>query len=193
MTIPLAAVGFSLSLAGAGLSAGPLASQDAIAAGAATVAVSPRIRLLTPVARQLFEYGLLDSPSFRAVVQQLEATDVVVLIVTGRWEPEEGRCHANLRFIGGGPHARFVRVWVDAWWRTRREQVALLAHELWHSVEIGLEPEARSASTVADLFRRIGRETNSRIFETLAAQEIESAVCAELGPSTLPRSARTTR
>ena len=157
-----------------------------------TVRVAAHVHPLTPVARQLVRDGLLGSPTFRALVRALADTDIVVIVATGRWDPEEGRCHANLRFIGGGLDARFVRVWVDAWWRTRREQLALLAHELRHAVEIGLAPGARDATTVASLFRRIGHETSDRGFETLAAQETESAVRADLGSSVPPPPTRAT-
>jgi len=191
MTLPLAAAGLLLSMAGAGPAAVQQVSPESGATAADTVRVAPRVRLLTPVARQLVEDGLSGSPTFRALVRELEGTDVVVLVVTGRWEPEEGRCHANLRFIGGGPDTRFVRIWVDAWWRTRREQIALLAHELQHAIEIGGEPDARNAEAIAALYRRIGRNTSGRDFETSAAQETGSAVCAELGSSTPRGPART--
>jgi hypothetical protein len=80
----------------------------------------------------------------------------------------------------------------DAWWRTRREQIALLAHESRHAIEIGLEPDARIATAVTALYRRIGRETSDRGLETLAAQETGSAVCAEPGSSTPPSPPGTT-
>jgi hypothetical protein len=192
MTLPLAVVGLSLSITGAGPSAGQQVSPEAVVTTVDTVHVAAHFHLLTPVARQLIGDGLLGSPTFRALVRELAETDIIVLIATGRWEPEEGRCHANLRFLGGGPHARFVRVWVDAWWTTRREQIALLAHELRHAVEIGLEPAARDATAVAALFRRIGHESSDRGFETLAARETGAAVCEELGSSMPATPTRTT-
>jgi len=192
MTFALAVVGLSLSIAGAGPSADQEVSPEAVVTTVDPVHVAAHVHLLTPVARQLVHDGLLGSPTFRALVRELGDTDIVVIVETGRWEPEEGRCHANLRFIGGGLDARFVRVWVDAWWRTRREQIALLAHELRHAVEIGVEPDARNATAVTALYRRIGHETSDRGFETLAAPKTESAVRAELGSSKPPTPTRAT-
>jgi len=83
----------------------------------------------------------------------------------------------------------FTRRWTAG---PRREQLALLAHELRHAVEIGREPGARDVTTVTSLFRRIGHETSDRVFETLAAQETESAVRDELGSSMPPTPTRAT-
>jgi hypothetical protein len=102
-------------------------------------------------------------------------------VVTGRWDAQEGRGHANTRLIGAGPNERFVRVWIDAWWRSRREQVALLAHELQHALEIARAPDVRSTGDVVALYRLIGHEARDRCYETLAAQDVGTVVEAELG------------
>ena len=69
-----------------------------------------RVRCLTPVATRLLQDGLEGSPTFRTLFDQVAVTDLIVVVVTGRWEPEEGHCHANLRFVGGGGDARLVRI-----------------------------------------------------------------------------------
>jgi len=145
-----------------------------------SVRAAPSVRALTPLARQLVREGQAASATFRALVDELGGTDLVVLVQTGRWEPAEGRCHANLRLLNAGPNARIVRIWVDAWWQSRLDQVALLTHELRHAVEIGRAPDARDAARVTALFRRIGRESHDRGYETRAARNVEAVVAAEL-------------
>jgi hypothetical protein len=142
--------------------------------------VLPRVRPLTPVAGQLVRAG---SPTFRELLRDIETTDLIVLIETGRWEQEEGRCHASLRLQGATSETRFVRIWVDAWWRSRLDQAALLAHELQHALEIGLAPEVRTKGAVEAFYGRIGRESDHHRFETVAARRAGAAVCAELGGS----------
>jgi hypothetical protein len=159
-----------------------VAPDDAVRAGNPR-RIARRIHCLTPVSGQLVRQGLNDSSTFRALASEVAATDVVVLVVTGRWDAQEGRGHANVRLIGAGANERFIRVWIDAWWRTRREQVALLAHELQHVLEIARAPDVRSTADVVALYRRIGQEVRDRGYETVAAQNVGAIVEAELGQS----------
>jgi hypothetical protein len=149
---------------------------------------SRHVRGLTPAARVLIGAGIRASPTFRSLLGDLARTDVIVLVVTGRWEHGEGGCHANCRFVTATSGNRLVRVWVDAWWGTRRQQTALLAHELQHALEIGQEPGVRSDDDMAALFRRIGYGTRDRRYDTRAALMVGSAVDADLGSSRLPES-----
>lgn len=139
-----------------------------------------RVRALTPLARDLLRDGLAHSPTFGALVGELASTDLIVLIHTGRWTPEEGPCHASVRLLTARRGVRFVRVWVDAWWRSRPDQLLLLAHELQHVVELAREPGVRDPAAMASLFRRIGSEGGDGCFETDAARRVEVTVAAEL-------------
>lgn len=71
---------------------------------------------------------------------------------------------------------------MDAWWGSRQQQVALLAHELQHALEIGRVPGARTSAEITELYRRIGYEFRDREFETVAAQRTGWLVDAELQP-----------
>jgi hypothetical protein len=192
MAIRAAVAGLALWVAGAVLVHAQQGSPEAAtpfagipraddAPRADTAQIAPRVRCLTPVARMLVREGFEASPTFRALVREIERTDVTVLVVTGRWEPEEGSAHANLRFIGRGSADRFLRIFVDPWWRTRREQVALLAHELQHAIEIGQEREVRTTAGVDALYQRIGQRVGERCYETRAAKNAGAQVDAELG------------
>jgi hypothetical protein len=146
-----------------------------------TSSAARSIRCLTSVAEQLVRQGFQGSSTFRALVGRLEKTDVIVFIVTGPKGHEGGRGHGNLRLICCRPEHRFLRIWIDPWWRTRREQVGLLAHELHHALEIGDAPEAKTAEAIALLYRRIGRAVGSHSYDSQAAHGVGAAVEAELG------------
>lgn len=158
----------------------PPASGDV--AGGAPVAQAnlTRVRALTPLAGDLLRDGLAHSPTFRALVGAVASTDLIALIHTGRWAPEEGPCHASLRLLTARPGVRYVRVWVDAWRASRPDQLVLLAHELQHAAELGLAPDVRDAAGMVSLFRRIGSLGDEGCFETEAARRVEATVAAEL-------------
>lgn len=156
-----------------GMSASPGAAPTADTA-------SPGVRCLTPVAQLLVREGTRGSPTFRALLREIDRTDVIVLVVTGKREPDDPS-HGNLHLIGTGHVNRFLRVWVDSWYGTRREQVALLGHELHHALEIGQAPEARTVAGIAALYARIGQKVEERCYETRAAQNVGALVNAELG------------
>lgn len=139
------------------------------------------LRCLTPVAGHLVRQGLDDSPTFRALVGRLEKTDVIVFIVTGPRGDEGCRGHANLRLICGRPGHRFLRIWIDPWWRTRREQVGLLAHELQHALEIGGAPDVKTQHAMTLFYQRIGQEVWSHSYDSQAARDAGAAVEADLG------------
>lgn len=150
-----------------------------------------RLHAMSPVARQLIRDGLQGSPAFRGLVRDIATSDLIVLVDTVRREPANrgGRAslvdppmgHASLRYLGSSPLARFLLVWVDESWRTRPLQVALLAHELQHVVEIARAPSVRSPEDLAAHYRRIGHEVVHHRFETRAAMDVEWMVERELG------------
>ena len=138
------------------------------------------VRAVTPLARDLLLDGLGHSPTFRALVGDLASTDLTVLIHTGRWTLAEGPCHASLRLMAARPGLRYVRVWVDPWWKSRPDQLVLLAHELQHAAELGRAPEVLDRAAAASLFRRIGFAGEAGYYDTAAARRVELSVAAEL-------------
>lgn len=155
------------------------------------IAGTDRLHAMSPVARQLIREGISGSPTLRALVREIAVSDVIVLVETAPRKPAShgGRAsvaetplgHASLRYLGSSPLARFVLVWVDETWRTRPLQVALLAHELQHVVEIARAPSVRSPEDLAAHYRRIGHEVVHHRFETRAAMDVEWMVERELG------------
>jgi len=79
---------------------------------------------------------------------------------------------------------RYLRVSVKVTGR-RRIGIPALAHELQHAVEIAQAGDVRDERTLADLFRRIGWQSERRVsvFETEAARVVEERVRRELFPA----------
>jgi hypothetical protein len=67
---------------------------------------------------------------------------------------------------------------------TRTRQLALIAHELQHAVEVAAAPHVVDVATLAQEYERIGHATRHRVemrsFETLAAIAAARRVLAEL-------------
>ena len=67
--------------------------------------------------------------------------------------------------------ARYVRVDIDVRLAPAR-RAEVLAHELYHALEIAAAPEVRDEAGMRALFTRIGWQDGDR-FETAAAQAVE--------------------
>ena len=91
---------------------------------------SPRIRVLDPILKELFDHAIGQSPTFRALVEKVEATPVLVFVEADiRMPPRIG---ARLSFVTSVNGLRYVRVHVDCTLSPRR-QIALLAHCLLYT------------------------------------------------------------
>jgi len=129
------------------------------------------------------------SPTFRALVEAISETDVIVYVRSRvlPWQMLEGRTG----FLGAGPDHRFLVVEL-ACPRTGDTQIATLAHELQHVVEIARAPWVVSAHTLSEYYEGIGIEvsggTGARMFETQAATDVGNRVRREVtGGSTATR------
>jgi hypothetical protein len=142
----------------------------------------PHIRLLDHELKTLFEQGLLQSPTLRALVAEIEATPVLVFAECQLRLPigVAGR----LNFVTSVNGVRYVRVAIDCT-MTPRWQVSLLAHEIQHALEIGRHPDVVDVDAMESLYEDIGfssaRDGLERHFETAAARAVQRAVNAELG------------
>ena len=143
---------------------------------------SPHIRILDPILKELFDHGVGQSPTFRALIEKVEATPILVFVEADIRMP--ARIGARLSFVTSVNGLRYVRVHVDCTLSPRR-QIALLAHELQHALEIGERTDILDVEDMESLYENIGFESldngSHKSFETEAAIAVQHAVDDEIG------------
>lgn len=161
----------------AALTATLLLSAPAIgqeARGAGSVSALSRVRAGDTSAASLLRNGMARSATIRAIVETLEASDLIVYI-----ETRPIRLPGQLQLVAATPGCRHVRVSI----RTPgldTEQVAWLGHELWHAVELAGAPDVRDQEALLRFYRRIGSAgTSGQMAETARAQEVWTTVLYE--------------
>lgn len=143
---------------------------------------SPHVRFLDSVLKGLFDQGLQQSPTLRALVDKVEAAPILVFIEGDIRMP--AHLGARLNFVTSVNGMRYVRVDIDCTLSPRR-QIALLAHELQHALEIGERTDILDAEGMESLYEEIGFNSSEngshKSYETEAAKAIQRAVDDELG------------
>jgi hypothetical protein len=146
---------------------------------------TPRIRIFDPVLRELFDQGVTQSPTFRSLVEKVEASSILVFVEGDIRMPVQ--LGARLNFVTSVNDFRYVRVAIDLTLPPRR-QIALLAHELQHTLEIAERPDIVDVEAMESLYEDIGfpsfEQRRHRNFETDAAIAMQDAVSEELGGRT---------
>lgn len=142
---------------------------------------SPHVRFLDSVLKDLFDEGVQQSPTLRALVERVEAAPILVFIEGDiRMPPRIG---ARLNFVTSVNGLRYVRVDIDCTLSPRR-QIALLAHELQHALEIGTRTDIHDAEGMELLYEEIGFQSfdngSHKSYETESAQAMQRAVDDEL-------------
>lgn len=144
------------------------------------VSRQPRLRLTDPRVEKVVEHGRQQSPSFRALLDQLEATDVVVYVECGRLR---ARVDGQLTFVTAAAGTRYVLVQI-AWDLHLPRKIAILGHELQHALEVARNPDVVSATTMAAAYQRFGftrtRGSERMEFDTVAAIDTGNAIWQEL-------------
>ena len=165
----IACLAIALSTAASGRAAAYPRPADHVA--------GPHVRGLDASARSLILEAAASSTTVASLMTALDASDVIVLVaVAFRFDSFA----ADTRFITTSGGARLLSIRIDKL-RGRREQIALLGHELQHALEIAREPGARSAADMRRLMERIGRASGKRgALETDAAIAAERRVAHEL-------------
>jgi hypothetical protein len=161
--------------------AGRLLAADAILTVAERQA---RVRTTDTRLRRLVDQGARESPTFRTLVDRLNASDVVVYLhceVVNASRRVDGR----LVFVAAAGGFRYVVVRL-AWLVPRERQIAILAHELQHAVEIAETPAIVDRPSLAREYARIGfvssrTDVAGMAFETVAAAAVGERVLRELG------------
>jgi hypothetical protein len=138
------------------------------------------VRSVEPRIAALIQVGARRSGTFRHLVAELDASDVIVYIESKQTRTSLGGYLVHGVTIGGG--YRYLRVKVDLPGPDNRV-IAVLAHELQHAVEVVRAPEAVDAPSLEKMFSRraIGFGCDgSACYETQAARDVEHAVVQEL-------------
>lgn len=147
----------------------------------------PRIRILDATLKSLFEHGLTQSPTLRTLVEKVEAASILVFVEADIRMPD--RLGARLKFVTAINGVRYVRADINCTLAPRR-QVALLAHELQHALEIADRPDIVDAEAMESLYEDIGFESfengRHRSFETDVALDVQETVDREMGGRTRP-------
>jgi len=124
--------------------------------------------------------GRRQSPSFQALLNQLEATDVVVYVECARLP---ARVDGQLTFQSAAAGTRYVLVRI-AWDLPLARKIAILGHELQHALEIARSPDVVSAETMAAAYQRFGITRNrggGRVdFDSAAAIDAGMTIWREL-------------
>jgi hypothetical protein len=144
--------------------------------------------------------GWTRSATFRRLIEQLNQSETIVYIERGICGFGHYRaCLPHWIAIRAG--VRYIRILIDPTQRGERE-LALIAHELQHALEIAQAPGIRTADDITELFRRIGRSPHCPLgtpdcYETSAAlaagvavlREVSRSRAAGVGRSRLPAGA----
>lgn len=157
-----------------------------MAATAAQAQPAPHVRAIDAVSATAFARGMQESEHFRALVDALDASDVIVHVVTT--PALAGGVIGTMRFVTRLGDTRYVRIDLASL-VPPDVRVSTLAHELQHACELA-QSVAASQDAVRTLYRTIGRAVPGArdAFETDGAQRAGAHVWAELR---LRRSLRT--
>lgn len=135
------------------------------------------VRVLDTNIRHLLNDAYRRSPTLASLVDRLQASDVTVYVVIVPELPQPLRGRSEL--IPDTGHLRFVRIDVisvpnpDA-------MIALVAHELQHAIEIADAGDIVDRAGMERLYKRIGRSSGPKMFETSRAIDTQRRVREEL-------------
>jgi hypothetical protein len=148
----------------------------------------PHVRAEMREIRALIADTAERSATFRALLDRLEASDVIVYIRVRQFP--SSRLDGRIGFLAGDTTGRYLVIEL-ACPRSTDAQAATLAHELHHATEIADAPWVASPAALARHYRRIGNETEpsggGQTFETAEAQQVAARVRRELSDSVTSR------
>jgi hypothetical protein len=158
-----------------------LVATPSLSMAAEPITDSPRrpIRSTDRRLRTLLEHGVRISPTLRALVVRLLRSDVVVYLQCDGPAGPAGR----LTFVSAAGGYRYLMVRMARF--PRPQQIAMMAHELQHAVEIADTPAIIDGPSLAREYRRIGyvNPWNSQrgvAFDTQAAVRTGEQVLREV-------------
>lgn len=140
-----------------------------------------RLKPADPEMRRLIQAGNVRSDVFRAIVDELQRSNTIVVVQFGTCA--NGRVRSCVSHVEGDTRQRHIRIKVNTQ-TTNDRLIATIAHELQHAVEIAREVNVTNSEQALALYRRIatGRcaEGLSDLCETDAALAVERRVLQEL-------------
>jgi hypothetical protein len=136
-----------------------------------------RVRAMHDAVALLIDEGLRSSSTFRALVDRLMRSDVIVYIGL-RPDMSESQ-GGSLRFMTHTATDRYVQVSLNPRF-SRETQVALLGHELQHAVEVAGAPEVTNDRTLRAYYVRTGIRVRENAYDSAAAQAAGRRVRDEL-------------
>jgi hypothetical protein len=143
------------------------------AAAQEVASIRSRVRGESADVRTIIAEAEARSATVRALVEEIDRSDVVVYVRVRQFPTQQ--FDGRTGFVGARPQARFLIIEI-ACPRTRDMQMATLAHELQHAVEIARAPWVVGAATLAQYYARIGDQVGGDattvMFETAAAHEV---------------------
>ena len=159
-------------------------------AAAAVAQQGPNVRIADRVLKAMLETGAAQSPALRTLLADLEAAPVLVFIDCG--VQMRTRLGARLNFVTSVDGVRYVRIGVDCALGARH-QLALLAHELQHALEIAGQPGVVDVDSMATYYEEVGyftyKEGTDKGFETAAAIAMQRRVDDEITGRSRPERA----
>jgi hypothetical protein len=153
----------------------------ALASAETPAGPAPHVRAETHEARALVDELAARSATARALVDRIQASDVIVYVRHRTFE--DPGLDGRTGLLGSDPARRFLVVEL-ACGRAYLTQLVTLGHELQHAVEIADVATAFDASSLAALYSRIGerqsRSAGRVTFETRNARDTALQVRREL-------------
>jgi hypothetical protein len=137
-------------------------------------------RPLDPIAAETLARAVEGSAKVRSLVERLEASNVIVHIVTVPRLP--AGIGGMTRFVTSRGGYRYLRIDLGAD-QAPRVRATILGHELQHAVEVA-DSSAADVDSMRELFENEGHRLGE-YFETIAAIRVERDVRAELGARAL--------
>jgi hypothetical protein len=144
----------------------------------------PHVRVFDRQLKVLLAEGAEQSPTLRTLLAQIDTAAILVFIDCGRMPT---RIAARLHLMTSVNGLRYVRVDVDC---ALSRQIALLAHELQHALEIAGRVDIVDADAMESYYEDIGFQTYSdgrhKGFESPAAIAVQQCVEDEISGRARP-------
>lgn len=129
-------------------------------------------------ARDLIDTAASRSETIGRQVEALSRSDVVVFVDRSMGQGQWRRGHLRFMVTAGG--IRYLYVWIEQWARLD-DQIAMLAHELQHALEVASATWVVDCETMRSLYAQIGiRLDGGQCWETDAAISVERSVRREI-------------
>ena len=155
-------------------------SHTAVAGPAPTRPGGPRVRPQDSRIERFLALGMQRSPTMRALVDRIEASNVIVYISSNPMM--KSHLSGALSFVTAAGDYRYVRAMISSD-QVIDQMIATLAHEFQHVLEVAENPSVVDDASLVKLYRRIGitnNEHRASSWETLAAQATGAQVRREL-------------